>query len=120
METMTYMELEGDNVKLRAEIAELRDLYTTALEKLGTVAGLLNFEPDKNLAVITDQIQIKLAEAELLTGASITAAAKWLEGYVLSLKLAELVEQIDEPKTPDSWQRFAHDSKGLIEALRRR
>lgn len=116
METMTYMELEGDNVKLRAEIAELRELYTTALEKLGTVAGLLNFEPDKNLAVITDQIQIKLAEAELLTGASITAAAKWLEGYHLS-RTPELSAFL---KTDDSWQAFTYEAKNLIEALRRR
>lgn len=117
---MTYMELEADLARARAEIVELRELYTTALEKLGTVAGLIGFEPDKALPVVIDQIQIKMGEAEILNAASITAAAKWLEGYVLSLKLAELVEQIDAPKTGDSWQRFAHDSKGLIEALRRR
>ncbi len=111
MTTVTFAEIEAENSRLRAEIVEARELLRDALEKLGWLAAVCGFEPDKSLPVIVDQVQMKMEAVPALREATIRAAAKWIEGYS-RVPLEE--------RTTDSWTKYAHEASELVSAIRKR
>lgn len=115
---MTFLELEQENSKLRAEIVEARELLRESLEKLGTVAHYCGFEPDRSLPVIVDQVQMKMETLPQLNQRTVEAAARWIEDHWRAVKSETGI--LIEEKTDATWTRFAHDGKTLVEALRKR
>ena len=115
----TFADLEAENAKLRAELVELRELYTEAVEKLGTAAALVGFESDKCLPVIVDQVHVAMMVVPDRTQRTIEAAARWLERQVKPVMGSSSPIQGIE-KTPDSWTAYARDAEELLVAINRR
>lgn len=115
---MSFAQMESENCRLRAELVELRALYTDVAEKLGTVSGLVGFEPDRVLPVIIDQVQMKLAMIPAMNQRNLMAAARWVENKWRETKGETGI--LVEDQTENSWTGFAHSAAGLLEALRKR
>lgn len=118
MDTITFTSLEAGNARLRAEIAELRELYTASSTKLGTVSGIVGFEPDAELEIITQQAKARMAAVPALNGRAVEAAAKWIEDFWRATK--DQTGILVYEKEEGTWARFAHDAQGLLDALRKR
>lgn len=117
MKTQTFAELEAENCRLRAALADLRKEFLEYVTKFGRIAAVTGFPGDESIENIERHLEAKMGRAPALDQATLTAAAKWIERYINAG-----LEKLGVPFTADenSWTRYAHDAKELLEALRRR
>lgn len=116
--TPQFQELEADNCRLRAALTDLRKEFLEYVTKFGRIAAVTGFPGDESIENIERHLDAKMGRAPALDQATLTAAAKWLEDdWILASGEFGL-----PPVTKDenSWTQYAHDAKGLLEALRRR
>lgn len=113
MTSMTPAELANEQTitSLRAELCELRALFTAQTEKLGMASALCGFEADVPLATMRFQIGARLSAVPEASQRNLEVVARHLEAFYMETSTG--VGDV----TPDSWTQFRAPAQQMLRAL---